>query len=107
MRIYGQIGKLKADKVEEYKHLHLNPWSKVLEVIKKCHISNYSIFLHGRLVFAYFEYSGENFADDMETMARDEATQIWWAHTKPCFEKFAISSHAEFYCDMEVIFYMD
>ena len=102
---FGQIGTLKDDKIQEYKELHLNPWPEVLHTIKECNIINYSIFLQGNLVFAYFEYVGENYEADMEKMAQDKATIEWWKHTKPCFVKYSISNKAEFYCDMEQIFH--
>lgn len=104
---FGQIGKLKDEKVQEYKQLHMNPWPGVLQMIKECNINNYSIFLYNNLVFAYFEYVGENYTADMEKMAQDKVTQEWWKHTKPCFVKYAMSDQAEFYCDMEQIFHLD
>lgn len=104
---FGQIGKLKDDKVQEYKELHMNPWPEVLQVIRECNIINYSIFLHDELVFAYFEYIGENYSADMEKMSQDGITQEWWKHTKPCFVKYSMSGRDEFYCDMEQIFHLD
>jgi L-rhamnose mutarotase len=106
-KFFGQVGKLKPDKIQEYKELHLNPWPGVLKTIRECNIANYSIFLHGDLVFAYFEYVGEDYAADMEKMAQDKITLEWWKHTKPCFEKYSMSDQAEFYCDMEQIFHTD
>lgn len=41
----------------------------------------------------------------MEKMAQDEATQRWWTHTKPCFQKYAVRADSEFYADMKQIFY--
>jgi len=103
--IFGQIGKLKKDKIDEYCRLHENAWPDVLNTISECNLENYSIFLHDDLVFAYFEYIGEDYKSDMEKMARDPVTQEWWTHTKPCFEKYAIDPSDEFYHDMKQIFY--
>jgi len=47
---FGQLGKLKPEKIEEYCALHANPWPEVLETIKQCNMRNYSIYLHGDLV---------------------------------------------------------
>ena len=102
---FGQLGKLKPEKIEEYCALHANPWPEVLETIKQCNMRNYSIYLHGDLVFAYFEYVGEDFDADMEKMAADAETQRWWTHTHPCFETFSIRPDSEFYADMKQIFY--
>ena len=102
---FGQVGRLKPEKIEEYCALHANPWPEVLQTITDCHLQNYSIFRNEDMVFAYFEYVGEDYEADMEKMAQDPVTQQWWTHTKPCFEKYAFSSASEFYHDMEQIFY--
>lgn len=103
--IFGQIGRLKPEKIEEYEALHAAPWLEVLQTIHDCNLRNYSIFREGEQVFAYFEYVGENYAADMAKMERDEATQRWWTHTKPCFVKYAVRPDSEFYADMKQIFY--
>ncbi len=105
--IFGQLGKLRKDKIEEYVNLHNNAWPGVLDMIHRCNLRNYSIFLQEDMVFAYFEYVGENYENDMKIMAQDEVTLEWWKHTKPCFEKFSISPESEFYHDMKQIFYYE
>ena len=107
VRRFGQIGILKEEKVEEYIRLHANPWPEVNETIKRCNISNYSIYNIGTFVFAYFEYNGNDYCADMKLMERDIYTRHWWTHTKPCFMKFAISPQAEYYCDMSEIFHIE
>lgn len=105
--IFGQVGKLKADRIEEYEKLHANPWKEVLDTIRDCNLKNYSIFRKGELVFAYFEYTGSDYGADMAKMEADPVTQEWWKHTKPCFEKFAMDDSDEFYSDMKQIFYFE
>lgn len=102
---FGQLGKLKPEKIDEYRRLHAAPWPQVLKTITDCNLRNYSIYLQGDLVFAYFEYIGSDYDADMQKMAADPVTQEWWKHTKPCFEKFAIDPESEFYHDMLPIFY--
>ena len=51
---------LKPGKMDEYKKLHAEPWPEILELLKQCHIQNYSIHLgepeEGSLyLFGYFE----------------------------------------------------
>ena len=104
-RIFGQLGRLKPEKIEEYEALHGAPWPEVLQTITACNLRNYSIFLQDDKVFAYFEYVGDDFDADMEKMAHDPVTQQWWQHTKPCFVKYAIDPASEFYHDMKPIFY--
>ena len=64
--IFGQIGRLKKEKVQEYEALHANPWPEVLQTIHDCNLRNYSIFREGETVFAYFEYVGNDYEADME-----------------------------------------
>lgn len=101
---FGQHAKLKSDCVDEYKRLHNDVWPDVLATINECNLQNYSIYIIGTDLFAYFEYIGSNFEADMAKMSADPITQKWWKHTKPCFEK-----HDEeiYYCDMEEIFHLD
>lgn len=105
--IFGQLGRLKEDKIQQYEELHANPWPEVLHTIHQCNMRNYSIFRHGDLVFAYFEYVGENYEADMAKMEQDEATRRWWTFTKPCFDKFSICPQSEFYADMKQIFHFE
>jgi L-rhamnose mutarotase len=104
---FGQLGQLKPDKIEEYCTLHANPWPGVLKTITECNLRNYSIYLHGDKVFAYFEYVGEDYEADMKKMEQCPITQEWWTHTKPCFIKYAIDPASEFYHDMKPIFYYE
>ena len=78
---FGELGQLKPEKIEEYCALHANPWPEVLKTITDCNLRNYSIFLQGDKVFAYFEYVGEDYEADMEKMAADPVTQDWWKCT--------------------------
>ncbi len=105
--VFGQVGRLKKDKIEEYEALHANPWPYVLQLIHDCNLRNYSIFRQDDLVFAYFEYVGEDYDADMAKMAADEENQRWWTHTHPCFETYSIRPDSEFYADMKQIFYLD
>lgn len=106
-QIFGQIGRLKKEKREEYIRLHAAAWPDVKKMIKKCNLENYSIFIQGDLVFSYFEYAGTDYEKDMEIMEQDPVTQEWWTHTKPCFEKFSMSPESEYYHDMQQIFYLE
>jgi L-rhamnose mutarotase len=69
VRRFGMIIRLKPDKVEEYKELHRNVWPEVLKTIKDCHIQNYTIFYKDGYLFSYYEYTGENYEEDMKKMA--------------------------------------
>ncbi len=111
-KIFGQIGRLKQECIEEYKTLHRNDvytekWAGVLDMIQECNMRNYSIFIEADLVFGYFEYIGTDYEADMNKMAEDQLTQEWWSHTRPCFTKFAETSKEAFYTDMQQIFFFE
>lgn len=105
--IFGQLGRLKSEKIEEYEVLHANPWPEVLKTIYDCNLRNYSIFRHENMVFAYFEYVGKDYDADMIKMELCPHTQEWWKHTKPCFERFSIRPDSEFYADIKQIFHFE
>jgi len=73
------------------KRLHAAAWPDVLNIIKVCHIRNYSIYLRKmpdgqHYLFSYFEYTGSDFQADMARMAADPMTQKWWEVCMPCQE---------------------
>ena len=89
MQRYGWVIGLRTEKLEEYKRLHAAVWPGVLQMIKNCHIQNYSIYLRQlpdghHYLFSYLEYMGDDFAADMAIMAADPETQRWWDVCKPC-----------------------
>ena len=85
---YAWVTGLKPEKADYYRQLHANPWLAVNKMIKDCHIQNFSI--HERAIagqiylFAYLEYTGQDFAADMKRMAADPETVRWWKETDPC-----------------------
>ncbi|MEK4237131.1 L-rhamnose mutarotase [Paenibacillus sp. FSL H7-0714] len=107
MRRYGSVIQVKAEKLEEYKKLHANVWPEVLSMISICNIRNYSIFYRDGFLFSYFEYIGENHAQDMAKMATDPATQKWWKLTAPCQIPFENRQAGEWWASMEEVFHSD
>src|SRR5687768_18390 len=75
MQRYGQVIGIKPEHVAEYERIHAAVWPGVLATIHSCNIRNYSIFRYGGLLFAYFEYVGDDYAADMARMAADPTTQ--------------------------------
>ena len=61
--------KIKPEGLEQYKAYHANPLPGVNEMIKECHLKNYSIYQRGDYMFAYYEYDKEDFEADMAKMA--------------------------------------
>lgn len=93
MRRIGQLIRLKPEAIAAYEAIHESVWPEVLATIHACNIRNYSIFRHNTLLFAYFEYEGEDLAADLQKMAADPKTQEWWTYTDPMQEP--LENHAE------------
>ena len=107
MKRYGQVIRIKLEKLDEYKAYHKNVWPEVLDTIRKCNIRNYSIFHKDGYLFAYFEYVGDDFEADMKKMAADPKTQEWWNIIKPMQEPLETRANGEWWANMEEIFHVD
>ena len=107
MRRFGQVIRVKPEKLDHYLALHANPWPSVLKMISACNIRNYSIYLlQDSMLFAYFEYTGSDFAADMQRMAADKETRRWWAETDPCQESLELAP-GEWWHNMKEVFHCD
>jgi L-rhamnose mutarotase len=112
MKRYGMVIGLNEEKLEEYKELHAAVWPEILEIITKCNVRNYSIFLHkldkaGYFLFSYFEYVGNDFDADMAKMAADPMTQKWWAVCMPCQRPLETNEKGEWWANMTEVFHLD
>ncbi len=75
---------LRPDKVDEYVAAHAAVWPDALEAITAAGIRNYSIFLFGNRVFAYYECDEPERAAALEAAAA--ATQRWRARMLPLWQ---------------------
>ena len=107
MRRFGQVIRVRPEKLEEYKALHADPWPEILATITACNIRNYSIFTFDGLLFAYFESVGQDWEADAARMAADPKTQEWWSYTDPCQEPMVPESRGEWWVNMEEVFHHD
>ena len=107
MQRFGQVIQLRPEAIDEYKRYHAHTWSEVLATIQTCNIRNYSIFLRGHTLFAYFEYIGDDFAADMKKMAADPKTQEWWAIMEPMQVPMPDREPGEWWANMEEVFHTD
>mgnify|MGYP001476117973 CR=1 FL=1 len=93
---------LKPEKTDDYVRLHAQPWPELLELIRSCHIHNYSISIRGTELYTYYEYTGEDYEADMKRMDESPVMQRWWTHSKPCFLHH---SEGVYYDELREIFY--
>ena len=107
MRRYAQVIGVKPEQIETYERLHAQVWPEVLATIRACNMRNYSIFRHGALLFAYFEYVGDDFAADMARIAADPKTQEWWKLTDPLQEPMPDRAEGEWWATMREVFHSD
>ena len=75
--------------------------------IAECNIRNYSIYLHDGLLFAYYEYIGNDFSADMQKMAADPTTQAWWATVKPLQSPLPSRAAGTWWAPMQEVFHQD
>ncbi len=107
MRRFGQVIRVRPDRIEEYDRLHAAAWPGVLGAIRAANIRNYSIYRHGDLLFAYFEYIGEDFAVDMAAMAADPVTRQWWTLTDAMQEPFPERAPGDWWLTIPEVFHAD
>jgi L-rhamnose mutarotase len=107
MRRFGQVIGIRPELADEYAELHRNVWPEVLSKIHDCNIRNYSIFRHQDLLFAYFEYVGQDFAADMERMAADPKTQEWWGLCGPMQEPVSERGSGEWWHTLPELFHTE
>jgi L-rhamnose mutarotase len=109
MQRMGMVIGLKPEKIAEYKRLHADAWPDILDMISKCNIRNYSIFLKEpeNLLFGYWEYHGTDFDADAAKMAADPRTQEWWDVCMPCQTPLETRKDGEWWAMMEEVFHHD
>jgi L-rhamnose mutarotase len=109
MKRYASVIGLNEEKKAEYIALHAAVWPDVLKMITECNIRNYSIYLKEpeNLMFAYFEYHGDDYDADMAKMAADPVTQKWWDVCKPCQAPLDTRKDGEWWADMREVFHHD
>ena len=84
----GMVIGLRDEAVEEYRRLHAADEPGVRDLLRKHHITNFSIFLHrlpdGHLYeFAYYEYRGDDLAADLEALDAEPRNRAWLARCDP------------------------
>jgi L-rhamnose mutarotase len=107
MRRVGQVIGLRPENISTYEELHALVWPDVLATIARCNMRNYSIFRYGTLLFAYFEYVGDDYAADMARMAADPTTQQWWSLTEPMQQPVPEHRAEEWWHELPEVFHVD
>jgi L-rhamnose mutarotase len=101
------VNRVKAGCEEEYRKQHAAVWPEVLQMIRACNITNYSIYWKDDLLFSYFEYHGSDFRADMAKMAAHPKTQEWWALMEPLQSPLPAREPGEWWAAMQEVFHLD
>ena len=107
MQRFGQLIGVQPERLEEYVRYHAAVWPEVLDMISQCNIRNYSIFHKDHLLFAYFEYVGDDYDADMAKMAADPKTQEWWDIMMPMQQPIPNHDEGEWWATMQEVFHTE
>ncbi len=105
VRRFGQVLGIASEHIEEYERLHRAVWPTVLATIHACNIRNYSIFRSEHLLFAYFEYVGDDYETDMAKMAGDPTMQEWWSVCEPLQDPLPQRAPGEWWMTLREVFH--
>lgn len=108
MQRMGMVIGIDAADIAEYKRLHAAVWPAVLERLTRSGITNYTIFLREpeNLMFAYWEYVGDDFEKDRAEVANDPDTQAWWKVCSPLQRPLDSRKEGEWWARMEEVFHL-
>ena len=106
-RRFGQILGVRKERLEEYKKYHEKTWPEIESAIRKYGIRNYSIFLWGDKLFAYYEYSGDDYEGDMKKLAASPRMREWWDLMEPMQVPDPGRKPGAWWADMEEVFHQD
>ncbi len=107
MQRFGQLIGVKPEVLEDYVRYHAAVWPEVLDMIRQCNIRNYSIFHKDHMLFAYFEYVGDDFEADMAMMAADPKTQEWWDIMMPMQQPIPTRAEGEWWANLQEVFHTE
>ncbi len=105
----GMVIGVRPEKLALYKELHARPWPEMDAALNAAHIHNYSIYLREpeNLLFGYWEYTGTDYAGDMQALGERSISKKWLALTDPCQQKLASAGADEWWSFMPEIYHLD
>jgi L-rhamnose mutarotase len=88
VRRVGMVVGIKPDQISAYEALHAASNPGVRDLLTKYHMHNFSIYIHklddGKYyLFGYYEYTGNDYAGDMDKLAAEPRNQQWLSITGP------------------------
>jgi len=107
MQRIASVIHLRPEMKATYLELHHNPPLEVLEILKRAGVQNYSIFLHGDLLFSYLEFTGDDWNAAQLEIAADPATGAWWRRTDPCQRPLEGAPEGAWWTQMPSVFFLE
>lgn len=109
MKRFGQALGIRPECIQEYRQHHAKIWPEIAAAIREAGIRNYSIYLRGEQLFAYFEYIGPDDEYDarMETLARAPRMREWWDLMEPMQVPDPDRPPDTWWSTMEEVFHQD
>ncbi len=109
MKRMGMMIGIRPEHILEYKRLHAEVWPTILDRLSKSNITNYSIFLREpeNVMFAYWEYLGNDFEADSQAIENDPNTKEWWKLCGPMQVPLDTRKEGEWWASMEEVFHLD
>lgn len=101
---YADIIQVADGKLEEYLEKHRNIWPGIVEKMRAAHIENFTIFHRDGILFKYYEYTGDNYDEDMKRLAEDSENQRWLQYTAVCQKPVATAQEDQWWAPMQEIF---
>jgi L-rhamnose mutarotase len=79
---------IKPDRIAAYEALHAASNPGVRDLLDKYHMHNFSIYIYKMdeshyYLFAYYEYTGNEYRTDMEALAKEPRNIKWLSMTGP------------------------
>jgi L-rhamnose mutarotase len=107
---YGSVIGVRADQVERYQRLQAEIPAEVRARMSKSHMHNYSIYVRRfpdgkHYLCRHFEYTGQDFAGDLQALAADEAVGKWRQQVGPLLEPLPDRGAGQWWAPMEQVFY--
>lgn len=109
---YASVVELLPEKEHQYRELHADVWTDVVNAIKKANIRNYNIYvaeIGGRkYLFSYLEYTGTDPEKDFGSIALDPTTKNeWWPLTDGCQRVLSGTPEGEQWLPLEMLMHID
>ena len=85
---FGLVIKARPNKIKKYQKLHSDKVPGVRKLLRKYHITNFSIFkvkINKTIVlFGYYEYVGKCYREDISKMNSEPEISKWLSICDPC-----------------------